>query len=427
MTLFTEATYFIRSLNSGDDWEPFITLDDTSGAFYQSFSEIVKNGPNLIIGFMGYLSGQGFNPGYFRSTDFGETWGPLNEIFPYYDSDLNHYSSFSNYQQRIYASYRNFERDSIYVIRSTDWGDSWNGRGVNVAYLSSTPQPMTVRAWGDNVYLVWVNEIQPISCRYSRCTDMGYTWSDEIEISDDSLGAQRVYIAVENTHVVVCWMGYKYSPYSFTGDLFIRQSFDFGETWGDEQVLTDLHKVRRGYVYCEDSLIVATWMDQRYQGGGDEVMVKISYNYGMTWTDEERISYGEGHSYDPISCKTGDKIHLLWGDIRPDAPGLYYRVNDPSTSIDETEVSHPNKIYISSHPNPFNARTIITYSGMEGGNIEIYDITGSLIKTLTISGKGGEIIWDATDERGRNISSGVYFIKARKADSDISRKVVFIK
>jgi hypothetical protein len=285
-----------------------------------------------------------------------------------------------------------------------------------------------VRASGDNVYLVWVNESnQPIEVHYSRSTDQGGTWSDEIDIAEDSLGAQVPFMAVQDTHVVVCWMGYKYSPYWFTGDLFIRQSFDSGVTWDDEQVLTDLHKVRIGTVFCEDTLISAVWMDNRFGGGNDEVMTRTSYDYGQIWTESERLSFGDDHSYEPISCKTDDIIHVLWGDIRPGAPGLYYCRNDLSTGINDGETIHPTNIYIHSYPNPFNANTIITYRGLEEGDIEIFNIAGQLVKAFSLSGKEGLIIWDASDENGNRVSSGIYFIRATTTTGYASRRILYLK
>jgi flagellar hook assembly protein FlgD len=80
-----------------------------------------------------------------------------------------------------------------------------------------------------------------------------------------------------------------------------------------------------------------------------------------------------------------------------------------------------------SYPNPFNSRTIITCRGMEGGDIEIYNIRGQLVKTITICGKEGQIIWDAADEAGNRVSSGVYFVRVRTACESASRKIVYLK
>ena len=421
--------YFIRSLDSGLDWEAYQTLVDTSQDFSYAHQEIVRYGSSLMIGAGMQDAPYGKNFGYFRSSDCGATWGGLSKIFPNESNNRLQFSSFTNWAQTVYASYVSVhDYDSIYVVKSLNWGDSWNGRGINVAYLSSTPQPMTVRASGNDVHLVWVNEESPISCRYSRSTDSGLTWSEEIDIADDEDGAQRVFVAVQETHVVVSWMGYRYSPYMFTGDLFIRQSFDSGATWDSSTVLTDLHKVMMGNIFIEDSLIVAVWMDARFDNGNDEVMVRISCDYGLTWSDEERLSYGEYHSHAPISCKTDNLIHVLWGDGRPEAPGLYYSVNDMTTEVDNGQYSlYPKTQYISCYPNPSNSSTIISYSDVEGGEIGVYGITGQLIRKFSIKGKEGQISWDGSDETGQQVSSGVYFIEAQTPLGHASKKVLYLR
>ncbi|MEE9554672.1 MAG: exo-alpha-sialidase [candidate division Zixibacteria bacterium] len=426
-TLSARGTYFINSLNAGENWEPFITLEDTTRVLFHLWPEIMKNGSELMIGLGVQEQGEGNSLYYYRSTDTGTTWSDMTRILPNTSWDYNYFASFNNVNNKVFASYRNSVRDSIYVIKSMNWGDTWNGRGVNVAYLNSTPQPMAVRASGNDVHLVWVNEEGTVSCRYSRSTNSGQTWSEEIDIAQDSLGAQRAFVAVQDTHVVISWNGFKYSPYGFTGDLFIKQSFDSGETWGEEQVLTDLHKVWMGTVYIKDSLIVATWQDTRFENGNNEVMAIFSSDYGQTWIEEERLSNANYDSHAPIACMTDNKIHVLWGDMRLSAPGLYYCVNDPLTGIENKETSTPTNIYIESYPNPFNANTIITYIGIEGSDIQIYNITGQLIKSIKTTGKEGVFIWDATDDTEQPVSSGLYFIRAKTSQGYTSKKILYLR
>jgi len=428
-TMGSSLPHFICSYDQGIDWNNNICLEDTTWIRGYFYPEIANHQDELIIGSCFYEFDQhGYNLGYFRSSDRGVSWSEVTPIFPYYMSNHSNYGSLCNVEQRLYFSYNEYEHDSIYVLISSNWGHAWNGRGVNAAYLSDTPQPMTVRASGNNVYLVWVNEVGTVSCRYSRSTDMGQTWSDEVDISNDSLGAQRVYIAVQDTHVVVCWKGHKYSPYAFTGDLFIKQSFDSGETWSEEQVLTDLHKVMLGSIYIEDSLIIAAWQDARFEGGNNEAIVKYSTDYGLTWTDEQRLSYANYDSHAPIACMTDNKIHVLWGDMRLNAPGLYYCVNDLSTDIEGNHSLPDNLQLLSSYPNPFNSSTVISYSNIEGGEIEIYDICGRLLRTLNAGGgQEGKITWDATNASGEKVSSGIYFARARSSEGAKTAKLIYLK
>jgi hypothetical protein len=199
-------------------------------------------------------------------------------------------------------------------------------------------------------------------------------------------------------------MGYKYSPYMFTGDIFIKQSFDNGSSWDSSQVLTTLHTAGDGSVYCKDSIIVALWEDFRFEGINDEEMALISTDRGSSWGEEIRLSYGDYHSYPAVAVSTGNTIHALWGDVRSEAPGLYYCRNDLLSGIEEDTPNLPYSTNRSAYPNPFNSAATITLTGAEQAEIGIYDITGRLITTLhTVC---GQALWDAN-----GVSSGLYFAR----------------
>jgi hypothetical protein len=429
--IWGRQAYFIRSLDGGINWGPYAILFDSSNSQSYLFPEMGLNNGQILLGCATQLLPYGNNLSYFKSINSGASWSAISNVFPYYNPNISNYSSLYNVGSRIYWSYINYhDYDSIYVLTSTNWGTSWNGRGVNVAYLNGTPQPMTIRASGNNIHLVWVNEEGTINVRYSRSTDSGQGWSPQMDIAADSSGAQEPYIAVQDSHVVVCWMGYKYSPYMFTGDLFIKQSFDNGATWDNAQVLTDLHKVWMGSVYTKDSIIITTWQDDRFrdQDLNSEVYARYSTDYGLSWSTEERISEGDNDSDSPIATSTRDIIHVVWGDRRPEASGLYYRMYDPSYEAIDDKPSMPKEAAIlSAYPNPFNSSTTIRYSNNRTAPIEIYNLLGEKIKTIETQGKEGNVIWDGTDMEGRPVSSGVYFAKVSASGKNNCTKLVMIR
>lgn len=426
-TIGPRLPYFIKSLNGGVDWQGYTRLADSNGAKAYYDPEFGKFQTNLVVGVCFWDFGdRGYNLGYFKSTDCGDSWGGLNQIFEYVRSNSSNYSSLCNVNRNLYFAYNEYDHDSIYVVKSTNWGTAWNDRGVPVAYLSSTPQPMKVRAYNMTVHLVWVNEVMPVSVRYSRSTNVGLAWLPELDIANDSTGAQRCYLSVQGQHVVVSWMGYKYSPFMFTGDMFIKQSYDGGITWDTAQVLTNLHYVWMGSNYIKDSLIIVTWQDMRYGGNNNEAMVRYSTNYGQTWSEETRLSYGDFDSHSPIACVTGNRIHVLWGDGRPEAPGLYYSNNDLYMDIDEPGLPTEYSL-LSAYPNPFNSSVILGCNDKESKAIEIYNITGQLVKTLNLRGKEVRAIWNGTNDDGQLLSSGVYLIVAKTSLGMQHLRVTFLK
>ncbi len=418
--------YFIASYDNGVDWTEYQNMGDSAISGACMFPSIVSHNGQLLVGFKIQQAPYGEDLFYRISSDTGASWGPLRRILGYWQYDFNSFSSATNSGSTIYWVYNEGIHDSLYVIKSTNFGNSWNGRGAPIAYLSDTPQCMTARASGENVNVVWVNEILPVSVRYSCSSDAGLTWLHEIDIAQDPYGAQLCYVSVQGPHVVANWMGYKFSPYTFTGDMFIRQSFDGGITWDTAQVLTDLHYVQMGSNYIKDSLIVVTWQDERYGGNNTEVFARYSTNYGQTWSEEVRLSYGDFDSFSPIACATGNRIHILWGDNRQAARGLYYSNNDLFMGIDESDL--PTEISVlSAYPNPFNSSVAIKYPHDLGNDIKIYNIAGQLVKTITCSRKEGQVTWNGTDDNGQSLSSGVYFYNLKTADFSETKKLLLIK
>jgi hypothetical protein len=68
------------------------------------------------------------------------------------------------------------------------------------------------------------------------------------------------------------------------------------------------------------------------------------------------------------------------------------------------------------HPNPFNPTTTITFDVATAGDvrIEIYDVSGTLVRTLVNEEKGvgrHTAIWDGRDANGDQVHTGVYFYR----------------
>ena len=117
--------------------------------------------------------------------------------------------------------------------------------------------------------------------------------------------------------------------------------------------------------------------------------------------------------------------------MRPDS--IHMEVNLYSlitTGIDDNnDRAIPNHTkMLSCYPNPFNSSTLITYTGTQEGDIEIYDLMGRKVKSFNDRGGGGDrVAWDGTDMNNNKLSSGVYFVKLSNSEKSYSQKVVFIK
>lgn len=133
------------------------------------------------------------------------------------------------------------------------------------------------------------------------------------------------------------------------------------------------------------------------------------------------LNYGQG--------KYGIKIHALFSDkstsVWSDSSTVYY---DESFQPEQQHVmssvnvdNEVNDFNVRSYPNPFNLTTTIQYSLKSTAHVivEIYNVNGRRIKVLTneTMGQGRHTaVWNATDEVGRMVSTGIYYYRINIED-----------
>lgn len=66
-------------------------------------------------------------------------------------------------------------------------------------------------------------------------------------------------------------------------------------------------------------------------------------------------------------------------------------------------------------PNPFSSVTTprLALAGVARGGVRVFDASGKLMRTLEIA-NGPSIVWDGTDNDGRQAQAGVYVIRLNR-------------
>jgi hypothetical protein len=101
------------------------------------------------------------------------------------------------------------------------------------------------------------------------------------------------------------------------------------------------------------------------------------------------------------------------------------------TSIDD-HPQMPAEISIIAYPNPFNSSVTISFALPHDGEaaVTIYDISGRKVRTVAngIFGAGAHsITWDATDDKGAALSSGVYFYRINCGNQKVASKITLLR
>ncbi|MDC3166178.1 T9SS type A sorting domain-containing protein, partial [Candidatus Marinimicrobia bacterium] len=122
----------------------------------------------------------------------------------------------------------------------------------------------------------------------------------------------------------------------------------------------------------------------------------------------------------------------VW-DMTPSNNGPFTVTLDLSATlgIDESTLPDVFALY-NNYPNPFNPVTNITYDIPEVSNVtlEIYNVMGQKVRTLVAgSHEPGRyrVLWNATNDFGEGLSSGMYIYKIQAGDFVNVKKLILMK
>jgi hypothetical protein len=142
--------------------------------------------------------------------------------------------------------------------------------------------------------------------------------------------------------------------------------------------------------------------------------------------------------------------HDFDGDPRPQGAGYDIGCDEyTGTGLEDDTRSmiHDAGYKLTVQPNPFSYRINIRFSiydtgySMENLTLEIYDISGRLVKSFnpisSIPGlaprsgagenQGSSISWNGRDDHNRKLGDGVYFVRLQTPNFDATRSVIILR
>ncbi len=166
---------------------------------------------------------------------------------------------------------------------------------------------------------------------------------------------------------------------------------------------------------------------------------KDAFNPSQNWYSDSYLAIDQG----PVLIMIENyRSQLLWNNFmaNPEISAALDSIGfvPDVTSIKDT-IKNDFRLKLTNYPNPFgntsnvyNPTTVIQYNIASGNTeriqhtvLKIYDVLGREVSTLVNEFKQpGEysVIFD-----GRNLSSGVYFIKLRVAEKELIKKIVYLR
>uniref|UniRef100_A0A7V0Z5V8 T9SS type A sorting domain-containing protein n=1 Tax=candidate division WOR-3 bacterium TaxID=2052148 RepID=A0A7V0Z5V8_UNCW3 len=390
-TSFAEVGVF-KTTNSGTNW---VQLPTPVGCGNICEFAVAYNNPNIVYALEG--SGGG-NAELYRSTDGGSVWS--NALDAYY-ADGGAMAIDPNNSSVIYTGGYVYN-GSTYVMavsKSTNGGTAWERDTLTIDYsicyalAIDRTNSNVVYAGGYNGYLF-------------KTTNGGVNWT----LSNSGISGTIYDIKVGSTKANTLYAG------TSSG---VFKSTNAGANWTNTGLSANVQAVLIN-PSNENEFYAATTAGiyKSTSGGGAWTLM----NNGLFNTNTTSLGV---YPNNWLFCGTNGAGMYRW-----------------SLQVGAEEIDAQNdiqKISLQVSPNPYRNHLVIIFQIPAQGvassqypvaSIKIYDVTGRMVRDFsrsTVKGERSTIVWDGTDEAGRKLPSGIYFVRLEEGEFKKTEMVILLK
>jgi len=128
-----------------------------------------------------------------------------------------------------------------------------------------------------------------------------------------------------------------------------------------------------------------------------------------------------------------DSNAYCFDSLVSDTSGLVFKGYTDVEEEKEKDVAIPEKFTVfQNYPNPFNPNTVIEFALPKDCwvKVEVFNLLGQKVRTLADKAmKKGikKIIWNGKNEKGAEVSSGIYFYRIKTDEFTGVKKMILIK
>ena len=185
--------------------------------------------------------------------------------------------------------------------------------------------------------------------------------------------------------------------------------------------------------YLEDHLKVLAYSTSRARTAGDGLegdLVHISYELVEGADLPSEVTFFLGLANLPGTSMDPELLNVVCGYPDEDSPVV---VETNALSLDENLTIPTQFALHQNYPNPFNPSTQISFDIPESSelvSLNIYNILGKKVSTLlnnVVNPGKHKIEWNAKDNEGNPVASGIYFYELSSSSFTARKKMLLIR
>ena len=329
----------------------------------------------------------------------------------------------------VWQDKRNGDYD-IYAARVSQSGAVLD-TGIGIARAALDQSYPSVAFDGSNYLVAWEDNRTGLSqVRAARVTQVGQVLDTAgIVLSSPDFAQSTPAVAFDGINYIAVWEDWRGAQ---APDVYATRISTTGQVLDSAGIALC---VAPGYqqnpaIAFDGSCCDVTWEDGR-SGGGSLYAARLDLS-GML-IDTFPVTDQPGAQNSP-ALATGGNGNVLtvwsgWASRINGHPANALRIwgsVTPFTQIGEGTPAVAPQADCLAFPNPFQDRVTIRLP-RTAGSVSVFDAAGRLVRTLASSQSavrdappGGILVWDGTDDAGRELPAGVYFLGSRRPGTGVS-------
>ena len=446
------GVWFAKSIDGGQTFSANVQVDDGLGAAYRTTIAVGDDG-TIYLAWDGEPAPFNYKQVFFsKSTDGGITFTPdvvVNDTAGGIKDHPHRKPSMAvDTAGVIYIAFddwRNVQKGyDIYFSKSINGGVTFTQDVLVNDSVSDTifdNEPALAMSDDGDIYISWSKQFD--SLFVSKSTDGGVTFGLDILVNDTITESWMNTMDVDTRgYVHIAWFDGRDFPYN----IYYSRSTDGGMTFSSNIRVNDTINEPEPQSYpsmCvnDSGVVYAVW--ENGPATNPDIFFTFSTDIGDSLFFEPNFEVEDSDTdcMDPsIAVGDSNKVYVMWKDFRNDFldSDVYFAVGRYESGIfEEKGVDKRNlNATVSISPNPFSNNVTINLGMYDAGHmmydteLNIYDMSGRLVKQFIIPHSELPIpnyVWDGTDQEGKTVPAGIYFIKATIGTTNIRAKVIKIK
>jgi hypothetical protein len=223
-----------------------------------------------------------------------------------------------------------------------------------------------------------------------------------------------------------------FSPHDVSSSRSITESVTSFSAWTVSDAANPLPVQLASFTGAlENGKVVLKWITS-FEAATESWRIERSDQPAGQYLELDRVpAYGQPHHYLWIDNNAGcnTKYYYRLAQIDSDGKIVYY---GPVMVTSGTPVTLTSRL-ISCGPSPFSTSARISYQVGRGAaevGLTVYNIVGQAVHNRNLGYKSSgfyEINWEGSDDQGRKLTTGVYFVNLRIGQSNFMKRITLLR